>query len=407
MRAKRLLPRWSGGLLFFGVSEMDFAQSDEQRMLVETVRQFVEKEIFPHERDVDRAGVVPPDLARQIKERAKALGLYAANMPEEVGGGGLDLMSQMLMERELGKCSWALQKFVGRPSAILMACKEDQIEKYLLPVVRGEKMEVFALSEPGAGSDAMSITTRAEKHGDHYLITGQKHFISGVGLPDFAIVFAVTGVMETQRGPRKQVTAFLMDRDTPGFTIRRGPRCVSYRAYDNYELFFDNVRLGKNQVLGEEGKGFDLANQWLTGGRVMVAASCCGKAERALDLAVGWAATRKQFGQAIGKFQGVSFKLADMATELRAADMLTAHTCWKLANGTMTNGDAAMAKLFASEMLARVTDHAIQIFGGMGLMDELPLEMLWRDARIERIWEGTSEIQRHIISREILRPQES
>ena len=384
----------------------DFSQTDEQRMLVDTVRQFIEKEIFPYEREVDRAGVMPPDLAKQIKARAKDMGLYAANMPEEVGGGGLDVMSQMLMERELGKCNWALQKFIGRPSAILMACKDEQREKYLFPTVKGEKMEVFALTEPGAGSDAMSITTRAEADGDDYVLTGGKHFISGVGIPDFAIVFAVTGVDETKRGPRKRITAFLVDQGTPGFEIRRGPRCVSYRAYDNYELFFDNVRLNKRQILGEEGKGFDLANEWLTGGRVFIAAACCGKAERALELATDWAATRKQFGQTIGKFQGTSFKLADMATELRAADALVTYTCWKLGQGSMTNADAAMAKLFASEMLGRVTDHAIQIYGGMGLMDELPLEMMWRDARIERIWEGTSEIQRHIISRDLLRAKE-
>lgn len=386
---------------------VDFAPTDEQRLLVETVRQFIEKEIYPHERAVDRAGEVPPELGHQIKDRALEMGLYAANMPEEVGGGGLDIMSQMYLERELGKCNWALQKFVGRPSAILMACQGDQIEKYLLPTVRGDKKEVFALTEPGAGSDAMSISTRAERDGDDYILKGQKHFISGVGIPDFAIVFTVTGIDDSPRGPRKRITAFLVDTGEKGFDIRRGPRCVSYRAYDNYELFFDGVRLNKRQILGEEGKGFDLANEWLTGGRAFIAANCCGKAERALDLAVDWAATRKQFGQTIGKFQGVSFKLADMATELRAADMLTAYTCWKLQAGTMTNADAAMAKLFASEMLGRVTDQAIQIFGGMGLMDELPLEMLWRDARIERIWEGTSEIQRHIISRDLLRGKEA
>jgi alkylation response protein AidB-like acyl-CoA dehydrogenase len=385
----------------------DFQPTDEQRMLVETVRGFIETELYPHERTVDKLGHVPPELGAELKQKAKALGLYAANMPEEVGGGGLDVMSQMLFERELGKVNWAIQKFVGRPSAILMACKGEQIEKYLLPTVKGEKMEVFALTEPGSGSDAMSISTRAEADGDDFIIKGQKHFISGVGLPDFAIVFTVTGVEETKRGPRKQVTAFLVDKDTPGFTMRRGPRAVSYRAYDNYELFFDNVRVNKRQILGELHKGFVHAEEWLVGGRVFIAANCCGKAERAMDLALNWAATRKQFGQAIGKFQGVSFKLADMKTELAAADALVAYVCWKLQNGSMTNGDAAMAKLYASEMLGRVTDQAIQIFGGMGLMEELPLEMMWRDARIERIWEGTSEIQRHIISREMLRPLES
>ena len=385
---------------------IDFALTDEQRMLVDSLRQFIAAELLPHEDAVDRAGSVPPELGRQIRERAIAQGFYSANMPESVGGGGLDPVTQALFDRELGKVSWSLAGFVGRPSAILMACKDEQIEKYLLPTVRGDKQEVFALTEPGSGSDAMSISTRAEQDGDDFIIKGQKHFISGVGLPDFAIVFTVTGVEETKRGPRKKVTAFLIDRDTPGFTIRRGPRCVAYRAYDNYELFFDNVRVNKRQILGELHKGFVHAEEWLVGGRVFIAANCCGKAERAMDLALNWAATRKQFGQAIGKFQGVSFKLADMKTELAAADALVAYVCWKLQNGTMTNGDAAMAKLYASEMLGRVTDQAIQVFGGMGLMEELPLEMMWRDARIERIWEGTSEIQRHIISREMLRPLE-
>ncbi len=390
---------------------MDFSPTEEQRMLVETVRQFVEKEIYPYEAEVDRAGEVPEELGRQIRDRAIAQGLYAANMPESVGGGGLDAVSMALFDRELGKASWGLTGYVGRPSEILMACTGDQIDRYLKPCVRGERKDCFALTEPGAGSDAMAITTRAERRGDDWVLNGTKHFISGVGVPDFAIVFAVTGVEEGSKGdgrrPRKRITAFLVDRDTPGFEMRRGPRCVSYRTYNNYELTFSDCRVGADQVLGEEGAGFELANRWLSGTRILVAATCCGKAERALTMAAEWAATRKQFGQTIGRFQGVSFKLADMATELRAADMLTLNAAWKLDQGTMTPGDAAMAKLFASEMLGRVTDHAVQIFGGMGLMEELPLERLWRDARIERIWEGTSEIQRHIISRELLRPLES
>ncbi|WP_425449929.1 acyl-CoA dehydrogenase family protein [Virgifigura deserti] len=390
---------------------IDFSPTDEQRMLVETVRQFVEKEIFPYEAEVDRAGDVPEALGKQIRDRAMAQGLYAANMPESVGGGGLDAVSMTLFDRELGKATWGLAGYVGRPSEILMACAGDQIDRYLTPCVRGERKDCFALSEPDAGSDAMAITTRAERRGGDWVLNGTKHFISGVGTPDFAIVFAVTGVEESGgKGggrPRKRITAFLVDRDTPGFEMRRGPRCVSYRTYNNYELSFTDCRIGADQVLGEEGAGFDLANRWLSGTRILVAATCCGKAERALTMATEWAATRKQFGQTIGRFQGTSFKLADMATELRAADLLTLNAAWKYDHGTMTSGDAAMAKLFASEMLGRVTDNALQIFGGMGLMEELPVERFWRDARIERIWEGTSEIQRHIISRELLRPLES
>lgn len=385
---------------------IDFALSEEQTLLVATARQFVEKELLPHEAKIDRAGAVPDELGQQIKQRAIAAGLYAANMPERVGGGGLDAVSLALLDRELGKVGWGLRGYVGRPSAILMACTGDQIERYLLPVVRGERHECFALTEPGAGSDAMGITTRAERAGEDWVLHGGKHFISGVGVPDFAIVFAVTGTEETPKGPRKRITAFLVDRGMAGFAMRRGPLAVSYRTYNHYELTFDGCRVPAGQVLGQEGEGFKLAGDWLTDTRILVAATCCGKAERALQLATEWAATRKQFGQTIGRFQGVSFKLADMATELRAADLMTLHAAWKLDQGALSNGDAAMVKLFASEMLGRVTDHAIQIFGGMGLMDELPLEMMWRDARIERIWEGTSEIQRHIIARELLRPHE-
>jgi alkylation response protein AidB-like acyl-CoA dehydrogenase len=183
--------------------------------------------------------------------------------------------------------------------------------------------------------------------------------------------------------------------------------CAAQRAYPTYEMRFDECRVNKAQILGEEGKGLDLANKWLHMGRVWVGAQCCGKMERLLKLACEWAASRKQFGQAIGKFQGTSFKLADMATELQAADLLVMHACQKADQGSMTADDAAMAKLFGSEALGRAADNTVQIYGGMGLMQDLPVERLWRDARLERIWDGTSEIQRHIIARSQLRPYEN
>ena len=194
-----------------------------------------------------------------------------------------------------------------------------------------------------------------------------------------------------------------MDFDTPGLTRRRGPACVSHRGYHQCELFFDNVRVPVSKRLGEEGKGFELMGEWLGATRLTVAATSVGRGRRVLDLATEWAATRKQFGQPIGRFQGTGFKLADMATELEAADLLTLQAAWKCDQGRMTDSDAAMAKLFASEALARITDQTLQIFGGMGLMSSLPIERYWRDARVERIWDGTSEIQRHIISRAMLR----
>ena len=220
------------------------------------------------------------------------------------------------------------------------------------------------------------------------------------------VLFAVTGHRESARGRRPEVSAFLIDKGTKGFTFRKGPECTAHRGYDHAELFFDDCRVSATQMLGAPGEGFELASKWLSPARLSIGALAVGRANRVMDLAADWCATRRQFGQPIGKFQGTSFKLADMATDIAAAEMLTLKAAWKCDQGTMTDQDAAMAKVYGSEMLGRVTDSAVQIFGGMGLMKSLPIERFWRDARLERIWDGTSEIQRHIISRAILRPYE-
>jgi acyl-CoA dehydrogenase len=386
---------------------MDFALTTEQQLIVENVRAFVAAELYPHEKEVDRTDEVSPELARAIRAKAIALGFYAANMPEEIGGGGLDTLCLTLMERELGRASQALSVQVLRPSNILRACSGDQVDAYLLPAVRGERIDCLAITEPGAGSDPRSMSTRAVRDGGDYVINGTKHFITHADAADFVILFAVTGSDDMPSGPRKRITCFLIDKGTPGFECRRGPRCVSHRGYHNCELVFTDCRVSARQILGEEGRGFDLANQWLAASRLTVAAMSVGRAQRALEMATQWAATRKQFGRPIGRFQGTSFKLADMATELAAAEMLVLNVAWKHDQGAMVPEDAAMAKLFATEMLGRVTDHAVQIFGGTGLMEEFPIERFWRDARVERVWDGTSEIQRHIISRALLRPYES
>ncbi len=386
---------------------MNFELTQEQQMIVESVRAFVEQELYPHEALVERSDEVPPELVQEIKAKAIAQGFYAANMPEELGGGGLDAVTMVLMERELGRASFALQYIVARPSNILQACTGEQISRYLLPTVQGERVECLAMTEPDAGSDLRSMKTRAQRQGDDYVINGVKHFISHADLADYVILFAASGEEDTARGPRKKITSFLIDKGTPGFSVRKGYHSVSHRGYHNCILEFNDCRVPVSQILGEEHQGFEVANEWLSATRLQVAAMCLGRAHRALELATEWAANRKQFGQAIGKFQGTSFKLADMLTELKAAELLTLQAAWKLDQGMMTDQDAAIAKLYATEMLARLTDNAIQIYGGMGLMDDLPLERLWRDARVERIWEGTSEIQRHIISRAMLRPHES
>jgi acyl-CoA dehydrogenase len=387
---------------------MDFALTEEQRSIVAVTRTFLERELYPHEQEVERTGVVRPELAEQIRDKSLRAGLYAANMPEEVGGAGLDAVTQVLFEKELGKASYALHSCVGRPSNILLAGTAAQQERYLFPSVRGERRDCLALTEPDAGSDLRAMRTRAVRDGDGWRISGTKHFISHAQESDFVILFAVTGSDDDRDGPDvdrgKSMSTFLVDLDAPGVAVHDGYHNVSHRGYTNSILDFDNCYVAGDALLGEEGKGFDLAGTWLGSTRLQVAANCLGRAERALDLAVRQAADRVQFGQRIGRFQGVSFKLADMAVELRAAELLTLDAAWRLDQGLAEDSDFARAKLKATEVLAMVADEAIQIHGGMGLMDELPLERIWRDARIERIWDGTSEIQRHIISRALLRP---
>lgn len=383
---------------------MNMVVSHENELLQKTVRKFFDEAILPHEELVDRLGEVPEDIGREIEAKSKELGLFAANLPESVGGGGLNYTQMSLIEREFGRTSHALHSWIARPTELLMACQGDQIEKYLAPCVTGEKRELFALTEPEAGSDAMGMKSNARRDGEDWILNGSKHFISAPTAADFAIVFAVTGQDETARGTRKRITAFLVDRDMPGVVFREGNKCVSNRGYKTYELIFEDVRLGPGQVLGEEGRGFDLAGQWLGMGRVWVGATCCGKAERMLELATDWAANRKQFGKPIGSFQATGFRLADMTIGIRTADLLVADAVRRADAGIMEDQDAAMVKVYCSEMLNKVADDTVQIFGGMGLMEELPIHRLWRDSRIERIWDGTSEIQRHIITRSILRP---
>ena len=387
------------------MTAVDFALTEEQQMIVKATRDFVREELMPHEQEVEETGQLRPDLLRELKAKAIEAGLYAANMPTEVGGVGLDTVSWVLYEKELGRTSYILHyTCVARPSNILLACQGEQRERYLLPTVRGERTECLAMTEPDAGSDLRGMKATAVEKGGDFVINGTKHFISHADHADFVILFAATGEDDSTRGKRKRITSFLIDMGTPGFEVRPGYKNVSHRGYTNSILQFNDCRVPRSAILGEVHQGFDVANTWLGSTRLQVAATCLGRAERALDLAKQWAVDRVQFGQQIGKFQGVSFKLADMAVELRAAELLTLEAAWKVDQKTATDMDMAIAKLKATETLAMVADEALQIHGGMGLMSDLPLERIWRDARIERIWDGTSEVQRHIISRSLLRP---
>ncbi len=378
-----------------------FAPTDEQLGIVELVRAFTERELRPHDDEVERLGVVPPELAAEVRGKAIAAGLYAWNMPAELGGGGLDHLTQALAEMELSRAG-PVSLSVHRPAPILLGCEGPQRDEYLLPTIRGERFECFALTEPEAGSDARAIRTRAVRDGDDWIINGTKQFISDADHADFILLIAVTGTDETPRGPRGRITCFLIDKDSPGIGVSR-IGCVSTRGYNPHVLTFADVRVPDRNILGSEGHGFDFALEWLFSGRVMLAAMCVGRARLVLELAADWARTRKAFGKTIGSFQGTSFKLADMQVELRAAELLTLQAAWKLDQGTLTAEDASIANLYASEMIGRAADNGVQIFGGMGLATEFIMERLWRDARVERIWEGTSEIHRDLIARGVLR----
>jgi acyl-CoA dehydrogenase len=336
-----------------------------------------------------------------------AKGWVAPNWPKEFGGTGWNAIRKYIFDVECGIANAPEISLIALSMVGPVLCRFGSPElqrRFLDPILRGDLWFCQGFSEPQSGSDLASVRTRAVRDGDDYVIDGTKHFISHADKSDFVILFAATGTEEVRGRKANLITGFLVDLDTPGLTVVPGPKSVSHRGYHHSELVFEGCRVPAANRLGEEGRGFDLMGEWLGASRLTVAATSVGRARRVLDMTVQWAADRQQFGQPIGKFQGVSFQLADMATELDAAELLTLRAAWKLDQGTMTDQDAAMAKVFASEALGRITDRALQIHGGMGLMEELPIERFWRDARVERIWDGTSEIQRHIISRSLLRP---
>jgi acyl-CoA dehydrogenase len=304
----------------------------------------------------------------------------------------------------LGRGSMALTHFFGRPQNILMACEGDQKERYLLPAVRGERMDALAMTEPGAGSDVRGMSCAPCAMAATGSSTG----------PSISSPAPITRISSSSSSPPASMTRRRGRRSgspvSSWIAGIRASRCadgyqsVSHRGYKNCILEFDDCRLPDAQVLGEVDGGFEVMNTWLYATRLTVAAFSVGRARRCFDHAVAYAAERKQFGQPIAKFQGVSFQVADMITEIDAADWLTLAAAWRLDQGLPANREIASAKLYATEMLARVTDTTLQIFGGMGLMSDFPIERFWRDARVERIWDGTSEIQRHIISRDLFRP---
>tara|TARA_B110000116_G_scaffold237294_1_gene223408 strand:- start:291 stop:1442 length:1152 start_codon:yes stop_codon:yes gene_type:complete len=380
---------------------MDFTFTEEQKLLIETTKSFVKNELLPHEELLEKSNNLPKEIYQEIKEKSQKVGLYACNMPTKYEGGGLNAFDLTLVEKELGFASLALAEVAWRPQNILMASTGKLIEEYLKPTIKGDRKDCIAMTEPGAGSDLRGMKTNAILKGGDWIINGTKHFISNAHISDYVVLFASTG---KDSNDRNLISCFLVDLNLPGVEVAKGYDCVSHRGYVNNIIHFNDCKIPVENILGEKDMGFELINTWLDATRLTVAATSVSRAERAFDIALDWSANRKQFGKVIGKFQGVSFKLADMAMEIKLANLILMESAWKIDQGTLTSKDAAMAKLFCTEMIGRVSDEAIQICGGMGLMADIPLERIWRDARIERIWEGTSEIQRHIISRSLLRP---
>ena len=374
---------------------MNFALTDEQRLLVSTVRRFIDEHLAPLEDQVDRDDALAPETAREIFEKSRALGLYATNIPEEFGGGGLNAFDTMLLEEQFGRTSDILiRRAFGNVYEVLLRCTRSQAERWLLPAVRGERTCSIAITEPGAGSDAAGIKTRAIRDGAGWRLTGHKHYISDGLFSDFFVVSAVTDPDAGSRG----ISLFLVDKDSPGFTIGRGQPMMGLRGTSHIEMFFDDIRLGPETLLGEEGRGMRQVLETL--GRVrlgQVGARAVGKAGKVLDLMVDHAREREQFGQPIGNFQLVQQMLADSAIEINAARLLL----WQTASEIDRTGDGresiSMVKVHAAETLGRVVDRAVQLFGGAGFSREHPIERYYRDARIYRIFDGTSEIHRAVL----------
>jgi acyl-CoA dehydrogenase len=373
-----------------GESPEDRRVREQARSLATTLRRY---ELAVEE----AAEAVPPDLEREIVATCVASGLFAPNLPVELGGAGLSLRQQVVVEEEVGGLTNWLWAALWRPPNVLVHASPAQRERYVRPYTRGEFRGCYAITEPGAGSDVSDLQTMARRDGDGWRISGEKWFVTGGDVARFVLVVATA---ETADGLAP--TIFFVDRDAPGVRWGRQPKFTNHALYGHPEMKLDDVPVGEGDVLGAVGGGISLTHDWFREERLMIAARCIGAARRCLEEAHTWARERQAFGQSIGDYQAMQWMLADSATELAAARALLYQTVEAIAGGLdpkIAHGQAAMVKLFASEMVGRVADRAVQIFGGRGYMRENPVERLWRDTRIDRIWEGTSEMQRLIVAR--------
>lgn len=376
---------------------MDFALNDEQKMMIDTVRRFIAEELHPLEQTLEEHGALPRAQAQAVHDKAHSLGLYALNMPAELGGGGLSNLDRVLCEEQFGHTSDQLiRRAFGNVYEPLLHCRGDQVERWLKPSVEGTRTCAIAITEPGAGSDAAGIKTHARKTDSGWVLNGGKHFISDGEWSDFFLVSARTG--------EKEISMFMVDKGLPGFTVGKDQQMMGLRGTPHVELFFDNVPLEDAALLGEQGQGFKLAMGALNVVRLaQVGARAVGKASHVCELMLQYAGERRQFDTRIGDFQMVQQMLADSVIEINAARWMVYQAAWMLDQGFDAREQIAMVKVHAAEMLGRVVDRAVQVFGGMGFCKELPIERYYRDARIYRIFDGTSEIHRGVIAKSALK----
>ncbi len=376
---------------------MDFSLNDEQKMMIDTVRRFIAEELHPLEAELEEQGFLSREKSLAVHEKAKSLGLYALNIPVEFGGGGLPVLDRILCEEQFGHTSdYLIRRAFGNVYEPLLECKGEQIARWLKPTAEGKRTCSIAITETGAGSDAQAIKTHARKTDAGWILNGNKHFISDGEWSDFFLVSAKTG--------EKEISMFMVDKNLPGLTIGKDQKMMGLRGTPHVELFFDDIALEPASLLGEQGQGFKLAMGALNVVRLaQVGARAVGKASHVLEQMVSYANERKQFSQRIGDFQMVGQMLADSVMEVNAARWMVYQAAWMLDQGFDAREQIAMVKVYAAETLGRVVDRAVQVFGGMGFCKELSIERYYRDARVYRIFDGTSEVHRSVIAKSVMK----
>ena len=380
---------------------MDLKLNQEQRLLVNTIRSFIRSELKPLEQDIEETGSLSDTLAVDIRKKSQALGLYAVNIPSEFGGGGLSVLDWMIAEEQFGWTSDILiRRAFGNVYEILLEGSEVQIENYLLPAVRGDRTFSIAFTEPEAGSDAAAITSQAIRSNNGWVLNGAKHFISDGYYSDFFVVTAVTDPNAATKG----ISTFIVEKGMPGLVVGRDQPMMGLRGTSHVEMRFDEVQLSPQHLLGREGQGLKLA--FATLGRVrlaQVAARAVGRATMVMKMSLEYARQRRQFGTAIGDFQMIQQMLADSAMEINACRLALWQIASRIDSGEEMRSGISMLKIQASEMLGRVVDRAVQIYGGTGYCRDFPIERYYRDARISRIYDGTSEVHRLVMARELMK----